>query len=101
MVLLPIMNTLARPLFVLEVLIYTFLFTGILLMYTYNKSFRFVIYIFAVVLFILFILFLFSNRDLSPSVLIYKMSNSRIPSYVVVFGITCFLYSFIVIYTSF
>ncbi|NLN05948.1 MAG: hypothetical protein GX166_14320 [Clostridiaceae bacterium] len=100
-VLLPIMNTLARPLFVLEVLIYTFLFTGILLMYTYNKSFRFVIYIFAVVLFILFILFLFSNRDLSPSVLIYKMSNSRIPSYVVVFGITCFLYSFIVIYTSF
>lgn len=100
-VLIPIMDTLARPLFVLEVLIYTFLFTGILLLYTYNKSFRYVIYIFAVALFILFILFLFSNRDLSPSILIYKMSNSRMPSYIVVFGITCFLYSFIVIYTSF
>ncbi|HHT94054.1 MAG TPA: hypothetical protein GXZ66_11220, partial [Clostridiaceae bacterium] len=100
-VLIPIMDTLARPIFIIEVLMYTFFFTGILLLYTYIKSFRYVIYIFAVALFILFILFLFSNRDLSPSILIYKMSNSRMPSYIVVFGITCFLYSFIVIYTSF
>ena len=100
-ILIPVMSAMAQPLFAFEVVIGTLFFTSILLLYTYSKIFRFVIYGVSIFVFFAFLLFLFSNRGSSPTLLLYELSTSRIPSVIVVFGINCFLYGFIVVYASF